>query len=543
MVLGWEVFDERVRDGDVSGAARLLREATEAERLAFGREVKAHFAGITAPVWWRGRIDPSGSWGLAVLGSMPSAAATMTLLRRPDMREKWGRIPVAEAVAVLRARRLPWLADLTGRMAARLDRGNPWPHGWALVAALCAEAGTVPPVTEDVTRSWIAELQWTGPGAGPGTFLDRLRASPHLDLLLPSVFELDGNVVGSVIDDATFPAALVALITEGRLDRTTILAATVDRLSRPGSSAALRPFRLLHDALAPTGAEAAEQAAAYARMLAWSASGPAGMAQRALRVADEAGSLDLEVVLEVSAPALIRKEKALVKAQLGWLDQVARRRPDRAGEIAEVVAVAFEHPALDVQDRALRLVDRELPGLDPDVRARLAAAATALEGDLAARAAAIFRIADSPAAVPDVPAASPPVLGAAPMPPPVPGAALMPPPVPSAAFLPPPVGGPAELAEEIATLLAGGETPVRWERVLAGLVALRPGDDTAPLRHLLERYHPGHELPFPRSPHFTYFLPLVQRAVDPSVATPPLLSDPVPSGAPDRLLALRIVEI
>lgn len=165
MVLGWEVFDERVRDGDVSGAARLLREATEAERLAFGREVKAHFAGITAPVWWRGRIDPSGSWGLAVLGSMPSAAATMTLLRRPDMREKWGRIPVAEAVAVLRARRLPWLADLTGRMAARLDRGNPWPHGWALVAALCAEAGTVPPVTR--TSPAAGSPSCSGPGRAP----------------------------------------------------------------------------------------------------------------------------------------------------------------------------------------------------------------------------------------------------------------------------------------------------------------------------------------------------------------------------------------
>jgi hypothetical protein len=90
-------------------------------------------------------------------------------------------------------------------------------------------------------------------------------------------------------------------------------------------------------------------------VLADSPSPVAALAQRALRKLDDAGRLDLSRLLEASRPVLLRKEKTLVKAQLAWLDKAGRRDP--AG-VAATVAVAFGHPAVEVQERALAVVER-----------------------------------------------------------------------------------------------------------------------------------------------------------------------------------------
>jgi hypothetical protein len=482
-----EWLDRRQRSRDVDGVVRLLVAMPEEHRRAAAPLIARLITSIPAEDWWKpGSAPDAAGLGLIVIGTAPSAANAMALLGRRPMRDGWGRMPRPLLIDLVRARPVPWLGDLATRVAGKLTPQTiAWSGEWTFAEVLLRESGTVPPVTEAVVRGWLGALRAHHLDPTPVPLLDRLRDSPYLDLLLPAVFEIDG--LGAATGDGEwdhaaqkwdgtlrFPRALAQLAAEGRLDRAMLLAGVIDRLVRGGKAHALRPFTALHDALAPTPDELAGYAPDHARLLADAAGPVAGLAQRALRTIDEAGRLELETLLDASAPTLLRREKALVRAQLSWLEKAARRAPDRCGEIMGTVALAFGHPALDIQDRALTIVGRALPALGPDDVACLAVQAEALGGDLPARAAALFGVDATTLSgvdAPDLPIGLPPA--------------------PPVAALPPPITGPAELAEEIVALVHS-ETAVGWERVLAAVVSLHAAGDRAALADalipVLDRY-------------------------------------------------------
>ncbi|BEL02705.1 hypothetical protein Q0Z83_008960 [Actinoplanes sichuanensis] len=478
MSLDWETVDRRARSGDQPGVARLILEATEAERLAFAKTVEAGVKGADPELRWRAHVDPGPSYALAVLGTAPSAARAAPMFLRRQLRDSWPQIQFARFRQIAEARRLDWLGDLGERLCARLPVRDVWTGDeWAFIAQVLQAGGAQPPVTEGVVRGWLTRLiRPRGQRIPPLSM--RLRDDPHLDLLLPGVFEIDG--MGADIYNATWGAgsalpksgirfhdAVAALVAEGRLERKTILAAIMDRLARGDKPNALRPFVLLHDELAPTVDEIAAHALDYARLLAEGPGPIATVAQRALRALDDTGRLDLDTLLETSVPALLRKEKTLVKAQISALEKAAKREPERAGEVFETIAAAFGHPALDIQERALDLITKHLAALPTDSLARIADASTVLAGDLPARAAAVFGTTVLAEVAPELP----PYAGPAPM--------------------PAPIAGAAELAEEI-SVLVHEETGIRWEQVLAALVALhadgRRDELAAVLPPVLDRY-------------------------------------------------------
>lgn len=85
------------------------------------------------------------------------------------------------------------------------------------------------------------------------------------------------------------------------------------------------------------------RANAYLRLL---ADGPGPVATAAQRVLRELGdAVELEMLSDAARTVLTRPEKALVRAQLSWLDRLARQHPERAADIAEILAVGAEHPA------------------------------------------------------------------------------------------------------------------------------------------------------------------------------------------------------
>ncbi|MEV6306649.1 DUF6493 family protein [Actinoplanes sp. NPDC051861] len=479
MTLSWEVLLRRASNGDHAGVTSLLLKADEAERLAFAAEVAAGIKGLDRDAWWQPPSHPAGGLLLAVLATAPSASAAAGLLTRRDMRPGWRSAPLSRVSEIAAARELTWLGDLGVRLAQKLPTRDTWATGdWQFTAALLAAGGTEPPVTEGYVRGWLLHLlrpAW-GENMPSVPLADRLRDDPHLEVLLPGIFEFDGlgaDIGGTAWNEETqsydttprLPGAIAALVAEGHTDRATVLTATIDRLVRGDKPHALRPFAVLHDALAPTAGEMAPFAPGYSRLLGEAPGAVATLGQKALRAVDDAGRLELETLLDASSAALLRKEKTLVKAQLTWLERVARREPARAGDVYEAIAVAFGHPALDIQERALAIVEKA----QPSTIARLAPAATALGGDLPARAAALF---GSAAATPGPATPAPPA------------------PVPVAP-MPAPITDAAELAEEIVLLVHGG-TAVGWERVLAALVALTaagepPADALTPV---LDR-HPG----------------------------------------------------
>ncbi|BBH70575.1 hypothetical protein ACTI_72600 [Actinoplanes sp. OR16] len=452
MSLTWPEIHELARRGDAPGMIRLLAAATAAERTAA-------FPVLAAEI--KARIEPEMQartpYALAVVGTAPTAAKALPVLRRTAL-DTWNWQSGDVFLALAAALELPWIGELGQRLAERLPARDPWPDDWFFAAALMRGAGVTPPVTEGVVRSWVrAYVRPWRPSKPVPPLVERLRDDPWRDLLLPAVFEFDS--IGADFGTASlsgrpqFPDAVAALAREGVLERKTLLESVVDRLLRGGRPHDLRAFTLLHDALAPTVDELSTHALDYARLLAAGPGPVASLAQRSLRTVDDAGRLDLDVLLQASA--LFRPEKTLVKAQLTWLDKVARREPARAAEVVVTIAEAFGHSALDIQEKALDLVTKHRALLDRPSWDAIAPLVSSLGGDLPQQAAHLF---DSPSTT----------VSAA-------GSPQLPPPA-AVAEMPPPITDPAELAEELAALVHG-QSAIGWERVLAGVVSLYAGGD------------------------------------------------------------------
>lgn len=480
MSLTWEALRERARNEGLAGSVKLLARATEEERVALAPEVEAAIKGLDRDEWWRAQKNPNAGYALAVIGCMPTAARAAALLQRTNMRT-WTYVGPARFLEVARLRELPWLGELADRLARKLPIRDADDELWPILSALFQAGEAAPPVTEPVVRAWLAQLlsppMRRREKVAPLSI--RLREDPHRDILLPGLFAFEG--LGADLANGSWtgtgwqsepvmPGVLAHLVGDGTLERKMILDQTVDRLLRGGKPQVVRPFVLLHDALAPDLDEVSGHALDYARLLPEAPGAVATLAQKALRTVDEAGRLELETLLDTSGPTLVRKEKTLVKAQLTWLEKVTRREPARAAEILETVAVAFGHPALDVQERALTLIGKQITKLDAATVARLADASAVLAGDLPGRAAELFGVSEPEAEeAPELLPAAPP------------------------AEMPPPIATVAELAEEL-VVLAHDETALQWERVLAGLVSLYASEGSAALgaalQPVLDRY-PG----------------------------------------------------
>jgi hypothetical protein len=564
--LEWETVEELGLRKAFGKLADVFVAAGEQQRLAFADQVQVRI--LARPNGLSFDRDPAPLYVFAILACMPSTARVVALLTRPQLRTAWNSAvhEPEPLLRVLRARALPWLGELAVRLTERLPASG---GGWWLTSALLLESGAVPPVTEGVVRGWLRDLLRPRGLVRHPPLATRLRDDPWLDLLLPAVFEIDGlgDAAAQQSWDATadrddprpvLPLVVAELVAEGRLDRRWILAATVDRLARGDRTAALRTFVMQFDTLAPTVDELAGFQTELTRILGEAPSAVAGVAQRALLAVDAAGRLDLATLLEASGGALRRPEKALVKAQLTWLGKVAAREPGRAGEVLETAAAAFEHPALDIQDRALATIARHRTRLDTATTARLAQAATVLTGDVAARAAALFG--PVPAATPS-PVQAPP--SSLPVVRPPAGMPALPSPPPPAMF-PPPITDVAELAEEIVAIVHD-ESAVRWERVLAGLVGLTATvarDDLAaaldpvlkrcsaqlwvgPLRHQAPAGFLGEVIhavlrPDQRGPGWARMTEAVRAAWD---GGPVPANTPVLPAGPDGVLPLRVCEI
>jgi hypothetical protein len=208
--------------------------------------------------------------------------------------------------------------------------------------------------------------------------------------------------------------------------------------------------------LAPTAAENARFVREYVALLD-RPSTVAGHAQEALLGMDEAGLLEAETFTEMSERVLLRAEKKLVRAQLAGLDRAARRDPARAARLTIDAATAFQHPDPALQERALTVIARHLRAAGDSVLPELRAAAEWLSPALSARAAELFG--------PPEEAAEPftDVLPAVPEPRAVAG----------------PVATAAEVAQEVAAVVAGDQDVAAFERALDGLVRHARSDRAA----------------------------------------------------------------
>ncbi len=450
----WDRMRAQIESGHAGRTAVRVLTLTEEERREVADALPGYLRETRNGADWRildrRLVEPLR---VAGAGCIAGAAAAAAWLCRADLRT-WANedaaSPVAQAVA---ERPAEWRIDVARRISGRLRPTNlPWRDGsnWRLAARLLRDAGAEPPPDDAFVLGWIQ--------CGTGSV--GLREDPFLGALVGRLFEADG--VGRALawdnDQSahTWKGELVALSTDGRIDRPALLDGCLSRFLRGGRANDLRWFVGLHDGLEPTLEEVTARTRDYLRLLP-SAPGPvAEVALRELRRADEAGGLDEAAFTEAAEAVLFRPEKKLVRAALTWLDRTARTRADAT---LSALTVAFGHEALDLRQRAVKVVARHAAHASAETLSAVRDAAASLPSDLRERiASACGGVVVADDLVPE------PVV-------------LAPVPVPELA---PPIASAAELAEEVSALLRTAK--LGWaeaERVLSGLVTLTYQDRDA----------------------------------------------------------------
>lgn len=453
---------DAVRAGRIAEVASLLDGMTDAERRACFPELKALRKELRPDRWSeRGRrILPA--LHLAGAACQTGAAAVANWVTATDF--TWAPASPARLIDTLADRDLTWIADVTHRLAQRPVSAR---VPFELMTGLVRLSACPVPTTNAYVQGWLMHIgsAW----ARSGSLVDRLRQEPHLAKLVVALFEIDdvGSVFGWIAGDGrnSWPASLARLTEEGALDRKSMLDGCVARLLRGGRASDVRVFLLLLQALAPSREEERERVADWTALAADGASTVAGHAQSVLAGLALDGELPARRLAELSEAVLFRTEKKLLRAQLMLLGKVLARDTSGVDELLPSLAQALGHMDSEVQERAVKLVERHAPRIgDPGVRDVLAAGAEQSGPVLRARVAE--------------------ALGVAPVTTEAYEEAL--PPVPVPLRLSPAPESAVELAEEVGALLAGDADDVMaFERTLDGLVR-HAHQDPGALRAALE---------------------------------------------------------
>jgi hypothetical protein len=439
---------EAVRAGRTAEAVGLLDGLTDTERRAFLPELKDLRKELRKAPWEEPSRRAYPALHAAGAACETGAAAAATWIAATDMR--WSRSSPALLIHILGDRDTVWLADVTHRLAARPASSS---VPYELMAGLVRLSGCPVPTTDSYVRGWVEHIGHLWQRGD--TLLVRLRQDPHLAELVTAVFETED--IGSPLEwtsaegPNSWVDALAALTAEGALDRKRTVDACVARLLRGGTTVDHRVFLRVLKALALTREEERERTADWLALASDAVSVVASHAQSVLGSLALDGELTSRRLAEMSDAVLFRTEKKLVRAQLVLLGKVLARDASAAAEVLPALAQAFGHEDAEVQERALKLVERHLKKVDsPEVRAELAGAADQLVPALRARAVE--------------------TLGAAPMTAAATVYEEVLPPSPEAARLAPAPESVVELAEEVGVLLASNGDVTTFERTLDGLV-------------------------------------------------------------------------
>jgi hypothetical protein len=475
---------ELVRTGDAEGVLRALAELTPAQRAENAVALAACRAEV-ADAWYRRPCQPRLNAQLAAeLGCCESPSDADAWLRGENwvqMRGDGG--DAVWPVAVVGLRSIEWRVELIGLLADRVPRERTFV--FAFLEHLVHDTGCPVPTTDAFVTAWLIDRVYhyrerpahLSGGVVGEDFVERLRADPWADQLLPLVVSrlevhpdllvLAGisRVRPDLVDRDELAALAYAEAGEHaprRHDALKVMDLTPAEQARIGAprtelldrclerflAGVAGPWLDLVRVLAPTPAEHAALARDHLALL----DGVLPVAEFALETLaglDEAGLVEPELLDEACERVLLRPEKKLVRAQLAWLDRAAKRDPARAGQVVIAAATAFGHRDAALQGRALAVVARHLAAAGDAVLPELRTAVERLGPAESARVAELFgtsvetaveRVAD--------------VLPAVPEPRAVPG----------------PLETVAEVAEEVAAVVAGDRDVVVFERALDGLV-------------------------------------------------------------------------
>ncbi|MFF2065625.1 DUF6493 family protein [Streptomyces sp. NPDC058200] len=445
-----------VRAGRVESVPGLVEPLTAADRKEALAALKALRTELRGWPWgrWRERGQIQRALVVAGAGCHTGAAAAAAWLGARDLREG-SRLPHVLLLDLLSEREPAWLGDVAHRLAGRASTAE---LDYPFISALVRLSGCPAPATDGYVHGWVDAA---APRDG---LLAWLREDPQVRVMVPRLFgtaELPRPLAwyNDPAEPHHWPSVLTALAEEGVVERRLLVDSSVARLLRGGVPGDLVFFLNLLDRLALTPDEEREHISDWIAMASDGTSQVAGHAQGVLARLAVSGVLPARSLADMSRSVLFRSEKKLVRAQLVLLGKVLRADSGSAGELLPAVAEAFGHEDTGVQERALKLVARQLSAVESGLRSELAAAAALLSPVHRARATEVF--------------------GELPTEPdPGPYEEFLPP-APEPVRLEPAPATLAELVEEVSALvIAGGDMP-SFERTLDGLVRHAHRDRTA----------------------------------------------------------------
>ena len=382
MTLDAAEVERAVRAREPFRVRELLRDATEAERRACARELKAFLSEADGPggLWWGG-IGGTPAFGMAAVGLAGGAAPAYRAWQLVNVEAGTGQPPPEAAldglVGVLADRNPPWLAGFADRMVREQWAQLRWKH-WQVVRGLVRHGLIAKPDRPEYTTAMVAGIYAWAPGH-EGLVLTLLRADPGLlDDEVWRLFsvpeagaELDSGYTG-------WEDALVTLAAEGAISRDRLLDACLDTFIRDFPPNHVGWYLKLHNQLAPSRDEKAARAGKYVALLSATSKTGVTLGQRECGALLDAGLLDPRTFLAASAAALLFPQKSAATAQLKLIGALIRAHPEVRDEALATAATAFQHTREDVQAAALTLIKKHGVPAGETARAAVGSLAAAL---------------------------------------------------------------------------------------------------------------------------------------------------------------------
>jgi Family of unknown function (DUF6493) len=393
---------EAVRVGDADRVVRLVVAASEKDRRAAAEKVSE----ATQRYRWRG--GKPGKRQAASLAWLGTTTAREVIQQFGLPLDDPADIPAAGRVLEARGRRF------VETLARGILRQELWGF-WALLRHAVQSGLVDRPDDPAYVIGMVPGLQVFGDVGQIDAIYRRLAAEPSLLDDVWGLFEVDAGAVlrASVVwdtkkwDGSTPPNpdegknrwqyALVRLAAEDRLDRSRLLAASLRALQRDFRPATVGWYSALHEALEPTMDERLECSDLYLALLGNSA--PAAVKQGLAGLTKIEEALDPAELAGAVVEAFSLPQKAHSVAALQLLERAARREPAARAKVLEAAALALGHERTDVQERALRLIER-YPDECVAVRAVLLGFTAAIAPSLRSRLEAVTGIATPEAVAP-----------------------------------------------------------------------------------------------------------------------------------------------
>lgn len=386
MTLDATEVEKAVRAREASRVRELLRDATEAERRACARELKAFLNEPDEPgALSRHVLFGRPALGVAAVGLAGGAASAYRAWQEVDLTRSRA---VLDAIAgVLADRNPPWLADFADRMLREQWAQLRW-RQWQVVRELVRSGLIEKPDRPQYTTAMVAGIYAWEPGH-KGVVLRALCADPGL--LDDEVWRLFNTPeAGAELDgDTGWGEALAALAAAGTISRDRLLDACLDAFIIDFPPNHVGWYLELHDQLAPSRDEKTARAGKYLALLSATSKTGVTLGQRECGALLGEGLLDPRALLAASAAALLFPRKSAATAQLKLIGALIKAHPEVRDDALATAAAAFQHEREDVQAAALKLIKKHGMPAGEAARATVESLAAALSPVIAPDAVAL----------------------------------------------------------------------------------------------------------------------------------------------------------